>query len=81
MQLVVPKHHGPKLTDIPDESLTEILVCAPSYLLTGNNGDEEDWPRSLGKNSHADGLSGICAAGSQETRPGDECGELQRVAE
>ncbi|KAL8780745.1 MAG: hypothetical protein Q9194_000747 [Teloschistes cf. exilis] len=24
--LVVPKHHGAKLTDIPDESLTEILV-------------------------------------------------------
>ncbi|KAL8909298.1 MAG: hypothetical protein Q9207_000308 [Kuettlingeria erythrocarpa] len=23
--LVVPKHHGAKLTDIPDESLTEIL--------------------------------------------------------
>ena len=26
-QLVVPKHHGAKLTDIPDETLTEILAC------------------------------------------------------
>ena len=25
-QLVIPKHHGEKLTDIPDDALTEILV-------------------------------------------------------
>lgn len=25
-QLVIPKHHGAKLTDIPDDALTEILV-------------------------------------------------------
>lgn len=26
--LVIPKHHGAKLTDIPDDSLTEILSVA-----------------------------------------------------
>lgn len=26
IQLVIPKHHGAKLTDIPDEGLSEILV-------------------------------------------------------
>lgn len=26
-QLVIPKFHGKKLTDIPDEDLLEILVC------------------------------------------------------
>lgn len=26
LQLVIPKHHGEKLTDIPDDSLTELLV-------------------------------------------------------
>jgi diadenosine tetraphosphate (Ap4A) HIT family hydrolase len=26
--LIIPKHHGVKLTDIPDESLTEILSVA-----------------------------------------------------
>jgi hypothetical protein len=25
-QLVIPKYHGAKLTDIPDDHLTEILV-------------------------------------------------------
>ena len=25
-QLVIPKHHGPKLADIPDDQLSEILV-------------------------------------------------------
>lgn len=25
-QLVIPKFHGPKLTDIPDEDLVEVLV-------------------------------------------------------
>lgn len=25
-QLVIPKHHGAKLTDIPDDHLMEILV-------------------------------------------------------
>lgn len=27
-QLVIPKHHGAKLTDIPDDSLTELLPVA-----------------------------------------------------
>ncbi|KAL9037150.1 MAG: hypothetical protein Q9214_005827 [Letrouitia sp. 1 TL-2023] len=45
--LVVPKHHGAKLTDIPDESLTEILpvakklaqvVNAENYNVLQNNG-------------------------------------------
>jgi diadenosine tetraphosphate (Ap4A) HIT family hydrolase len=26
-QLVIPKFHGAKLTDIPDDHLSEILVC------------------------------------------------------
>jgi hypothetical protein len=26
---VIPKHHGEKLTDIPDDALTEILVRLP----------------------------------------------------
>lgn len=26
-QLVIPKYHGEKLADIPDEHLTELLVC------------------------------------------------------
>ncbi|KAI4165100.1 MAG: hypothetical protein LQ342_001377 [Letrouitia transgressa] len=45
--LVVPKHHGAKLTDIPDESLTEILpvakklaqvMNAENYNVLQNNG-------------------------------------------
>ncbi|KAI4207968.1 MAG: hypothetical protein LQ346_000305 [Caloplaca aetnensis] len=45
--LVVPKHHGAKLTDIPDESLTEILpvvkrlakaMNAENYNILQNNG-------------------------------------------
>ncbi|KAL8986530.1 MAG: hypothetical protein Q9205_000045 [Flavoplaca limonia] len=34
--LVVPKHHGPKLTDIPDESLTEILPVVKKLALAMN---------------------------------------------
>lgn len=30
LQLVIPKHHGAKLTDVPDDQLEEILVRAPS---------------------------------------------------
>lgn len=26
-QLIIPKFHGEKLADIPDDHLTEILVC------------------------------------------------------
>lgn len=26
---MIPKHHGEKLTDIPDDALTEILVRLP----------------------------------------------------
>ena len=26
LQLIIPKHHGAKLTDIPDDALLEILV-------------------------------------------------------
>ncbi|KAL8812367.1 MAG: hypothetical protein Q9223_000610 [Gallowayella weberi] len=45
--LVIPKHHGAKLTDIPDESLTEILpvakkiakaMNAENYNILQNNG-------------------------------------------
>lgn len=25
---MIPKYHGAKLTDIPDDALTEILVCS-----------------------------------------------------
>jgi hypothetical protein len=28
LQLVIPKFHGAKLADIPDEQLTEILVSS-----------------------------------------------------
>ena len=28
VQLVIPKHHGEKLTDIPDDSLAELLPVA-----------------------------------------------------
>ena len=28
VKLVIPKHHGAKLTDIPDDSLTELLPIA-----------------------------------------------------
>ncbi|MCJ1299019.1 Adenosine 5'-monophosphoramidase [Hypocenomyce scalaris] len=46
-QLVVPKHHGTKLTDIPDEALEEILPVvkklvratgAENYNILQNNG-------------------------------------------
>lgn len=45
--LVIPKHHGAKLTDIPDESLTELLPVAKkiaaasgaeNYNILQNNG-------------------------------------------
>ncbi|KAI9653118.1 MAG: Adenosine 5'-monophosphoramidase [Alyxoria varia] len=45
--LVIPKHHGAKLTDIPDDSLSEILTTlkriaaatgAPNYNILQNNG-------------------------------------------
>ena len=45
--LVIPKHHGAKLTDIPDESLSEILSVAKklahasgaeNYNILQNNG-------------------------------------------
>ena len=29
-QLVIPKYHGEKLVDIPDEDLAELLVCKAS---------------------------------------------------
>ncbi|MCJ1414590.1 Adenosine 5'-monophosphoramidase [Xylographa parallela] len=32
-QLVIPKHHGEKLTDIPDEQLREILPVAKKLVL------------------------------------------------
>jgi diadenosine tetraphosphate (Ap4A) HIT family hydrolase len=46
-QLVIPKHHGPKLTDIPDDQLSEILPVvkklahasgAENYNVLQNNG-------------------------------------------
>lgn len=46
-QLVIPKHHGAKLTDIPDDSLTELLPVAKkiaaatgaeNYNILQNNG-------------------------------------------
>ena len=46
-QLVIPKHHGAKLTDIPDDQLSEILPVvkklasatgAENYNLLQNNG-------------------------------------------
>ena len=39
MQLVIPKFHGEKLTDIPDEQLAECLVCI-LYLDPGEWGYE-----------------------------------------
>ena len=39
-QLVIPKHHGAKLTDIPDEHLTEVLV-RPSCT-HGSGGTKEE---------------------------------------
>ncbi|KAL9586706.1 MAG: hypothetical protein Q9212_000714 [Teloschistes hypoglaucus] len=38
--LVVPKHHGAKLTDIPDESLQEILIPKPNQ----TEGLGIEWP-------------------------------------
>jgi diadenosine tetraphosphate (Ap4A) HIT family hydrolase len=47
LQLVIPKHHGSKLTDIPDEQLSEILPVvkklasasgAENYNILQNNG-------------------------------------------
>jgi diadenosine tetraphosphate (Ap4A) HIT family hydrolase len=47
MQLVIPKHHGEKLVDIPDDSLSEILPVvkklaaasgAENYNILQNNG-------------------------------------------
>ncbi|ERF71124.1 hypothetical protein EPUS_09147 [Endocarpon pusillum Z07020] len=47
LQLVIPKHHGAKLTDIPDDQLSEILPVvkklasatgAENYNLLQNNG-------------------------------------------
>ena len=41
VQLVVPKHHGAKLTDIPDDSLQEILVSTsirPGFALNLGEG-------------------------------------------
>lgn len=46
-QLVIPKHHGAKLTDIPDDALTELLPVAKkiaaaqghdNYNILQNNG-------------------------------------------
>lgn len=46
-QLVIPKHHGMKLTDIPDDQLAELLpaakkvaaaVGAENYNILQNNG-------------------------------------------
>lgn len=33
IQLVIPKHHGAKLTDIPDDSLSELLPVAKKIAL------------------------------------------------
>jgi len=33
LQMVIPKHHGAKLTDIPDDQLTEILPVAKKLVL------------------------------------------------
>jgi diadenosine tetraphosphate (Ap4A) HIT family hydrolase len=47
LQLVIPKHHGAKLTDIPDDALTELLPVAKkiaaaqgaeNYNILQNNG-------------------------------------------
>lgn len=47
LQLVIPKHHGAKLTDIPDDSLSELLPIAKkiasatgaeNYNILQNNG-------------------------------------------
>ncbi len=47
LQLVIPKHHGAKLTDIPDDQLSEILPVAKklanasgaeNYNILQNNG-------------------------------------------
>ena len=47
LQLVIPKHHGSKLTDIPDDQLSEILPVvkklahasgAENYNILQNNG-------------------------------------------
>lgn len=47
LQLVIPKHHGAKLTDIPDDQLSEILPVvkklalasgAENYNILQNNG-------------------------------------------
>lgn len=37
-QLVIPKFHGAKLTDIPDEDLLEILVSGKQFNLSRQKG-------------------------------------------
>lgn len=41
VQLVIPKFHGAKLTDIPDEDLGELLVGAVAPLGWGERGEGE----------------------------------------
>jgi hypothetical protein len=40
---VIPKYHGAKLTDIPDEDLLEILVSGYN---SNCDGDEDGWIRA-----------------------------------
>jgi hypothetical protein len=40
-KLVVPKFHGEKLIDIPDDQLSEILVCTNTNLWRRGNAETE----------------------------------------
>jgi hypothetical protein len=66
---VIPKHHGEKLTDIPDDALMEILVRAPSRPNFAHSG------RSRMQADQCDKQ-----ASCKETRQSNRGGELQRAA-
>lgn len=60
-QLVVPKHHGTRLTDIPDDALEELLVRSCLLYRACQCG-------AIGTANADDGLGVACG---EEAGPGD----------
>ncbi|KAF2206681.1 hypothetical protein CERZMDRAFT_52682 [Cercospora zeae-maydis SCOH1-5] len=50
--LIIPKHHGEKLTDIPDDSLTELLPNIASALQTTQGLENYNILQNNGKLAH-----------------------------
>jgi diadenosine tetraphosphate (Ap4A) HIT family hydrolase len=58
--LVIPKHHGAKLTDIPDDSLAEILPVVKK-LVTATGAENYNVLQNNGRIAHqeVDHVSGV----------------------